>query len=71
MARRVPTTRNSLALDRTLFSLVVPVYNEEENLEELVRRIGPVGRSSHLHQIGELPQLNAEFGRVGFHLFIV
>ena len=26
--------------DQSLFSLVVPVFNEEENLEELTRRIG-------------------------------
>lgn len=36
----MPTTGSRPALDKTLFSLVVPVYNEEENLEELVQRIG-------------------------------
>lgn len=40
MALRLPTTASPQPLDKALFSLVVPVYDEEENLEELVRRIG-------------------------------
>ena len=40
-ADRLPEDRGQTPLDRSLLSVVVPVFNEAENLDDLERRLGP------------------------------